>query len=214
MLWAGVPFITVRGDNWPSRVATSIAEASQVKGMVVENLTEYENRAVELAENPTLLKKLKESLSQQKHTAPLFDSKRWVRNFESGLQEAWKRYNQPKNLPSHNEDLWVQDIHDDSKAVKPQAKSRKYSRANPNAKMSHKSKACCEDKGDGGRHQQEDQLTRARTVYKADDSVVARYSKSSLWYAAVVLDVREDGVIKIKWGDGDKVSFFPSLIGV
>ena len=46
MLWAGVPFITVRGDNWPSRVATSIAEASQVKGMVVENLTEYENMRI------------------------------------------------------------------------------------------------------------------------------------------------------------------------
>ena len=67
-------------------------------------------------------------------------------------------------------------------------------------------RASGKDKGDGGRHQQEDQLTRARKVYNADDSVVARYSKSSLWYAAVVVDVREDGVIKIKWGDRDKVS--------
>jgi len=45
------------------------------------------------------------------------------------------------------------------------------------------------------------------TVYKAvpGDAVVARYSKSSLWYAAVVVEVRDDGMIKIKWGDGDKV---------
>jgi hypothetical protein len=107
MLWAGVPFITLRGDNWPSLVATSVAEASQVKGMVVESLADLEKRAVQLAENPLLLKALKESLTKKRFSAPLFDSKRWVRNFEVGLQQVWSQYE--TNPQCHAKDVWVHD---------------------------------------------------------------------------------------------------------
>jgi hypothetical protein len=48
--------------------------------------------------------------------------------------------------------------------------------------------------------------TRAQKVYKANDPVAARYSRKSLWYAATVVNVRDDGLIKIKWLDGDKVA--------
>lgn len=49
-------------------------------------------------------------------------------------------------------------------------------------------------------------LTRGRRIYKQDDSIVARYAKTSLWYAAVVVDINEhDLMIKVKWLDGDKV---------
>ena len=105
MLWAGVPFVTLRGDNWPSLVATSVAEASQVKGMVVESLADLEKRAVQLAENPLLLKALKESLTKKRFSAPLFDSKRWVRNFEVGLQQVWSQYE--TNPQCHAKDVWV-----------------------------------------------------------------------------------------------------------
>jgi hypothetical protein len=50
-------------------------------------------------------------------------------------------------------------------------------------------------------------LTRARKIYKRDDSIVARYARTSLWYAAVVVDFNNDDLmIKVKWLDGDKVS--------
>jgi hypothetical protein len=87
-----VPRITMRGDNWPSLVASSIAQAVQMGEMVVENLEEYEERAVDLALNKLALTKLKAKLADKRMTAPLFDSIRWIRDFEKGLGEVWRRY--------------------------------------------------------------------------------------------------------------------------
>ena len=92
MLWAGVPLVTMRGDNWPSLVATCISEAAEMGEMVVADLQEYEEKAVQLATSPALLKKLKKKLAQKRKTAPLFDSDLWIRNFELSLDEVWRRY--------------------------------------------------------------------------------------------------------------------------
>ena len=60
--------------------------------MVVENLEEYEERAVDLALNKLALTKLKAKLAEKRITAPLFDSILWIRDFEKGLGEVWRRY--------------------------------------------------------------------------------------------------------------------------
>ena len=92
MLWAGVPLVTMRGDNWPSLVGTCISEAAEMGEMVVADLKQYEEKAVQLATSPALLKKLKKKLAQKRKTAPLFDSDLWIRNFELSLDEVWRRY--------------------------------------------------------------------------------------------------------------------------
>jgi hypothetical protein len=107
MLWAGVPVITVRGDSWPSRVAASLAEALGVKEIVVDSLAQYEDLAVELAGSSLRLRMIKQNLTQQRNSAPLFDTKRWVANFESGLQEAWQRFDQ-----GGQGDIFVRDLAD------------------------------------------------------------------------------------------------------
>jgi len=49
-------------------------------------------------------------------------------------------------------------------------------------------------------------ITRASLMYKRGDSIVARYTKTSLWYAGLVVDMDYNGsMIKIKWLDGDRV---------
>ncbi len=107
MLWAGVPVITVCGDSWASRVAASLAEAFGVKEMVVDSLAEYEHLAIELAGSSLRLRMIKQNLTQQRNSAPLFDTKRWVTNFESGLQEAWQRFDQGGHC-----DIFVRDVAD------------------------------------------------------------------------------------------------------
>ena len=109
MLWAGVPLITMCGDNWPSRVAACIAESCEMRAeMVVESLQEYEERAVELAQNPNKLKKVRAKLAKKRLTAPLFDSQRWISNFELGLDEVWRRYAANEQQDSNH--LIVKDI--------------------------------------------------------------------------------------------------------
>lgn len=89
MLWAGVPMLTVLGDNWPSRVAYCLAQCIDMPEMVVRNLQEYEEAAVRLARDPPTLRRWREKLASKRLSAPLFDTERWVRSFEDGLHQMW-----------------------------------------------------------------------------------------------------------------------------
>ena len=95
MLWAGVPIITRKGDNWPSLVATSLAMSVEMPRMIVNDLQEYEDKAVELALNTFSMTRWKEELKQKRMTAPLFDSGRWMASFEDGLEQAWEAVRPP-----------------------------------------------------------------------------------------------------------------------
>jgi protein O-GlcNAc transferase len=89
MLWAGVPMLTVEGDNWPSRVAYCLAHCIDMPQMVMKDLKQYEDTAVFLAENPNDLSAWRAKLAANRLTSPLFDTERWVRSFEDGLHQMW-----------------------------------------------------------------------------------------------------------------------------
>ena len=92
MLWAGVPMITVLGDNWPSRVASCLALCVDMPQMVMKDLQEYEDTAVRLALHPAELAEWRLTLAHKRLSAPLFDTERWVRSFEDGLQQMWDQW--------------------------------------------------------------------------------------------------------------------------
>jgi hypothetical protein len=73
--------------------------------MVVRNLREYENKAVELATNRELLNKLRDAVETSRLDCPLFDAKRWTRNFEAGLRKIVERYD--AGLPPDH--IWVKE---------------------------------------------------------------------------------------------------------
>eukprot|EP00960_Hanusia_phi_P047575 758470-Hanusia_phi.AAC.5 len=89
VLWAGVPILTVKGSNWPSLVATSLAHSVGMPEMVAASLHEYEEIAVDLACNGRRLQGLRAKLSRNRLTQPLFDNERWVRSFENALEKVW-----------------------------------------------------------------------------------------------------------------------------
>ncbi|KAG8875832.1 hypothetical protein FRB97_004687 [Tulasnella sp. 331] len=102
VLWSGTPLITWPKDptKMSSRVASSLIIATGFsEKLIVNNLEEYEDRAVTLATslNPTApnsgeLMEIRRNLFLTRDRMPLFDTKRWVKNFEQGLEEAWKRW--------------------------------------------------------------------------------------------------------------------------
>jgi protein O-GlcNAc transferase len=55
-LWAGVPMVTLQGDSFPSRVGASLARAVGMPEMVTETWQGYEDLAVDLGNNPAMLK--------------------------------------------------------------------------------------------------------------------------------------------------------------
>lgn len=86
-----------------SRVASSIVKATGFGDkMIVGSLEEYEERAVSLAlsvesssdtpDGGEELMALRKNIFLARDRMPLFDTARWVRNFEKGLAEAWRRW--------------------------------------------------------------------------------------------------------------------------
>lgn len=94
ILWAGTPMITFPKVKMCSRVAASLCFATGLGDqMVVRSYSEYESRAVYLARNPEVLHQMRTHLISTRDTSPLFDTKRWVKNFEKAIKICWVKKN-------------------------------------------------------------------------------------------------------------------------
>jgi predicted O-linked N-acetylglucosamine transferase (SPINDLY family) len=102
-LWAGLPVVTKAGKQFAARVSASLLNAVGLPELVTGTEGEYEALILELASDRARLGETKAKLGANRLTQPLFDTKRYTRNFEAGLRQAYERYcagGAPK-------DIWV-----------------------------------------------------------------------------------------------------------
>ena len=85
-LWADLPVLTCYGTTYAGRVAASHLKAIQLPELITYSREEFENIAIELANDREKLKSIKEKLIANKKTAPLFDTLLFVKNFEEKLK--------------------------------------------------------------------------------------------------------------------------------
>jgi len=104
-LWAGVPIVTRQGEQFSARVASSLLFALGLDDLVTNSSQEYENLILKLALDKAALQKIREKLAENKKTQPLFNTKKYVRNFEKGIEDALSAYRD--NSKSH--DIFVFD---------------------------------------------------------------------------------------------------------
>jgi len=88
-LWAGLPLVTMIGEQFSARVAASLLNAADLWELITKNEVEYEQLILDLAAKPERLAKLKQNLDANRMTLPLFDTQRYARNFESGLLSVY-----------------------------------------------------------------------------------------------------------------------------
>ena len=91
-LWAGLPVVTKQGNQFAARVAASLLNAVGLPELVTTTEVDYEALIIELATNSNKLKAIKDRLAVNRLTQPLFDTKRYTRNFERGLQKVYDIY--------------------------------------------------------------------------------------------------------------------------
>jgi predicted O-linked N-acetylglucosamine transferase (SPINDLY family) len=103
-LRAGVPVITMRGNSFASRVATSLLNAVGLAHLSVETPQHYGALATRLARESSELAQLKAHLKGVQATAPLFDTVRFCRQLEAAYFEIWARHERGE-APSP---LWIQ----------------------------------------------------------------------------------------------------------
>ena len=91
-LWAGLPVMSCRGDTFAGRVGASLLTAAGLPELIVKDVTQYEEMAVDLALHPTRLARIKLKLAQQRLTIPLFDTPRFTRHLEAAYAGIYERY--------------------------------------------------------------------------------------------------------------------------
>ena len=58
-LWAGLPVLTCRGESLAGRMAASLLTAIELPELITKNQTDFETLAIELAQKPQHLPKLR-----------------------------------------------------------------------------------------------------------------------------------------------------------
>lgn len=91
-LWAGVPVVTKQGRQFSARVASSLLNAAGLPDLVTSSEHGYEKLIVALAQDPACLPRIRTRLLESRLQGALFDTARYTRNFERGLEAAFERH--------------------------------------------------------------------------------------------------------------------------
>lgn len=90
-LWAGLPLLTYAGATFGSRMAGSLLHAVGLPELVTHTLADYEEAAVALATDRSRLAALRQRLAENRDGSALFDTPRFVRDYENLLETVVKR---------------------------------------------------------------------------------------------------------------------------
>lgn len=91
-LWAGLPVVTKRGESYVARMASSLLQSLGLPELIATSELEYENLVMKLAQDPEQLAALKQKLSANLITKPLFKSELFTKHLENGYQQAYERH--------------------------------------------------------------------------------------------------------------------------
>lgn len=105
-LWAGAPVLTLCGETYSSRMAASLLHSVGLSDLITYTLADYESQLLALVSNPTELDRIRKQLAENVSHAPVFDTPRFTRHLEKGLQMVTKR--QRAGLKA--EHIWVPPI--------------------------------------------------------------------------------------------------------
>jgi len=90
-LLSGTPLLTIEGEGFQSRVASSILKNLELNELICSNYEEYEYKAIKIANSPIELKKIKEKLKQKLTlNYKIFDIKNYAKNLEKAYLKVYE----------------------------------------------------------------------------------------------------------------------------
>ena len=102
VLFAGVPFVTLIGKSFASRVGSSLLETLDLTELITNNYIEYENLIIDLVNNKKKLSKIKDKLNKNSKNKSLFKPDIFCKNFEFALEKINSRYEKKLNKTNIN----------------------------------------------------------------------------------------------------------------
>jgi predicted O-linked N-acetylglucosamine transferase (SPINDLY family) len=90
-LWMGVPFVTLRGNRFISRMGASILTQLGLPELIAESEADYVAKAVALASDRKRLTELRSELRPTMAASPLCDAPTFARNMEAAFRNIWTK---------------------------------------------------------------------------------------------------------------------------
>jgi predicted O-linked N-acetylglucosamine transferase (SPINDLY family) len=91
-LWAGVPLVALRGDTFAGRISASVVAGAGLSELVTTSLDDYYALALRLATNEGARDVIRARLKEQRHSAALFDTKRFTGHLDAAFLAIWDRH--------------------------------------------------------------------------------------------------------------------------
>ena len=86
-LWGGMPLVTYAGKSFSSRVSASLLKSLGLTELICSSEKEYYEKALDLGRNPSKVSYLKQKISKNKFSYPLFDSHLFIKNYELQIKK-------------------------------------------------------------------------------------------------------------------------------
>lgn len=90
-LWAGLPLVTLKGQSFASRVASSMLCSLGLDNLVANSEEEYIDLACTLAKSPQLLASARNQISTNRCNAPIYQTNKYVAALEREFEAAISR---------------------------------------------------------------------------------------------------------------------------
>lgn len=99
-LRVGLPVITLMGDSFASRVASSLLNAVGLPELITISSSDYESLAIDIASNPIKLQEIKAKLNKNFNASSLNNTKLFARHIEAAYQEMYHNHKNGLQLSS------------------------------------------------------------------------------------------------------------------
>jgi predicted O-linked N-acetylglucosamine transferase (SPINDLY family) len=94
-LWMGVPFVTLAGRHFTSRMGVTILTNAGLPELTTETEDDYVDTAVRLATDTARLTTMRDGLRQRVQASPLMDAPRFTRQMEQAYRGMWEQWCKP-----------------------------------------------------------------------------------------------------------------------
>jgi len=91
-LWMGVPVLTLKGDRYVAHMGESILHNVGLPEWIASDAAAYPMLAAKMASDLPALSALRAQLRPRMLASPLFDARRFARNFEDAIRGMWRAW--------------------------------------------------------------------------------------------------------------------------
>ncbi len=89
-LLAGKPIVTLKGNSFASRIASSLLKSLNLEYLITESFQDYEDKINNLISNKSMLKELNIKIIENQNKSTLFNAKTFTQNLEKAYLQVYE----------------------------------------------------------------------------------------------------------------------------